>query len=233
MPDPKRQTAYKVWISDLVNNSFVKQQGEWEPNFVEVKDKKVSRVNLIASITSSTETEGYLALTIDDGSGSSTMLKTWKEDTKLLEEFKPGDIVNIVGRIREYNNQKYITPELIKKLDNPNWELLRKLELLKEYGKPSKKEPEIVPEEKVPETPQEVPKVKEEVVTEDIVEEAPPSETNRQKIFSIIEKATEGIDLNELMEQSKLTEQEINPIIEDLLKEGEIFKLKDKFRLLG
>lgn len=231
MQEQKRQTAYKVWISDLVNNPFIKQEGEWEPNFVEIKNKKVSRVNIIATIVSSTESKGYLSLTIDDGSGYSIMLKTWKEDTKLLEGFKPGDIINVVGRIREYNDQKYITPEIIKKLDNPNWELLRKSELLKEYGKPSKKEPRATPEEKPVETKEE--KTKEEVVTEDIVEETPPSETNRQKIFSIIEKAVEGIDLNELIEQSNLKEEEINPIIEDLLKEGEIFKLKDKFRLLG
>ena len=37
----------------------------------------------------------------------------------------------VVGRIREYNNEKYVIPEIIKKLDNMDWISLRNIELEK------------------------------------------------------------------------------------------------------
>ena len=52
-----RQVAYKVYISDILNNAYVVQQGEWEPNYVDIAGKKVSRVNIIANVVDKQDTE--------------------------------------------------------------------------------------------------------------------------------------------------------------------------------
>ena len=47
----KRQTAIKVWLSNLTNGSFVKGSANNEnfiPSYVECANKKISRVNIIS-----------------------------------------------------------------------------------------------------------------------------------------------------------------------------------------
>ena len=41
MITPKRKTAYKVWINDLIKGNFVKVTYEWESNYVELRGLKV------------------------------------------------------------------------------------------------------------------------------------------------------------------------------------------------
>ena len=38
---PARQTAYKVWMSNLLNSEFVKEEGEWQPNYVLLNEHRV------------------------------------------------------------------------------------------------------------------------------------------------------------------------------------------------
>lgn len=211
----KRQTAYKVWIADLVNNKFVKQTGEWEPNFLEVNGEKISRVNLIANVITKFQNEDktFTSITLDDGS-STIRVKTWREDTDKLSEVNIGDILLLIGRLREYNDEIYLTPEIVKKLDNPNWELVRKLELIKLYGKPKQKE--SVEQPKIEQS---------EVVEEQVIETS--SESNRQLLLNLIEKfdTEKGADITKVIENSKLDEDEADSLIQELLKEGEIFQL--------
>ena len=46
----KRQVAYKTAISDILKADYVKEEGEWVPNYVKIGDKKVSRVNILAVV---------------------------------------------------------------------------------------------------------------------------------------------------------------------------------------
>ena len=135
-----RLTAFKCWISHLVNGNYIKQNREFEPNYIEInsktKTKRISRVNLIANVVMKFESENkdYKFITLDDGSAS-IRVKAWGLDIPLVDEINIGDIVLLIGKIRSYNNEIYLTPEIVKKIDI-NWELARKLELIKEYGKP-------------------------------------------------------------------------------------------------
>ncbi len=135
MNTPKRQTAQKVWISMLHQGSYVKQLGEYDPNFIQYNGMDIARVNIIGTIVAKYvgDNTAYVALTLDDGSGS-IRLKAWKEDALVLEKFKPGDLVLVVGKPREYNEEIYISPEIVKKTE-PNYELVRKLELIHLHGK--------------------------------------------------------------------------------------------------
>lgn len=121
-----RRTAYKIRISDLINGSFVKEDG-WEPNYILVNGSKVSRVNLICAIVSKEFNETYQSILIDDGSDK---ISVRAFDEKInFDGLEVGDIVLLIARLREFNGETYLTPEIIRKVENKGWIELRKLEL--------------------------------------------------------------------------------------------------------
>ena len=129
--DVQRFTAYKIWIADVLQGTFVKQDGIL-PDYVRVKEKEVSRVNLIAAVVDNFSKDNYTSLTLDDGTGQ-IRLKAFGEDALLLNTFSIGDILLVFARVREFNNETYLTPEIVKKVDE-RYAQLRKLELTNEFG---------------------------------------------------------------------------------------------------
>ncbi|MFH1210974.1 MAG: OB-fold nucleic acid binding domain-containing protein [archaeon] len=223
----KRNTAYRLWVSDLLNAGM---NGSENPNFIRFKDKEVHRVNIVANVVFKFDTpdRNYGALTIDDGSGS-IRLKAWREDVAILDGVKVGDMVLVIGRPRSFNGETYINPELVKPLQDPNWELVRKLELLKEYGPPSKLVENV---EVVDELSYEAPKVvssPDQVVVEEVVEDV--SETLRQKILSIVESNSGevGIEFSQLVKIAGVNEKQVEVTVQDLIAEGELFEPRKGF----
>jgi RPA family protein len=215
-----RQTAYKVWISDLLNKPIQKEEGEWSPNYILIDNKKVSRVNIIASVVMKyvSEDKSYANLTIDDSS-SDIQIKAWKEDVSIFDDINIGDPILFIGKIREYNSQVYLIPEIIRVLDKPEWIELRKKELSILYGERSTTTEEKIEQPKQEEQPT---IIKEETVVKN------HSENTRQKILSTIEKLDnkEGADVVQVVESLGIEESEANTVIQELLKEGEIFEIK-------
>lgn len=205
MPDIKRQTAYKCTISQILNGNYVVQQG-WEPNYIENGTLKISRINILAVITSK---EGN-TFSIDDGTGTIT-IRIFTEPEKSAH-FKPGDIVLIIGRPREYNNQRYVVPEIIRKIENKKWIQHRKKELeiqAMHEPKPIERQHKIMQEEQEPE------------------DEEPIEQTNRSKILlQTIKKLDDGkgAPIEEVIKISKLGDAE--EYIEQLLNEGEIYEIR-------
>ena len=131
-----RKTANKIWISLLLRGEFHKEEGEFGSNYVLIGDKKISRVNVIAIVVDKFINEVHDAGTveIDDGSGN-ILIKVWQDDVKIIDNVTIGDLILAVGKLRQFNDEIYIVPELIKTLKDMNWAKIRKLELEKEYGK--------------------------------------------------------------------------------------------------
>lgn len=225
-----RQTAYRVWIKDLVNSEYIKEEGEWKPNYIKIKDKNVSRVNIIANVitTFKNPDNTYASITLDDGS-ETIRVKAFRDDISLIENTKPGDTLLVIGRPREYQNEIYIIPEIIKTIINPDWIRIRKLELMKSYGSPVKEErighyPDQEPKIKISKEPEGFQEINS-FVEEEIIEDSPiVSETSRQKLLNTIEKANEsGISHEELISKSDIPKEEAETAIQELLKEGEIY----------
>ena len=205
---PRRQTAYKVWIRDLK-----KTKGEVDESglvYLPVKEKKVVRVNLIASVIDKFGSGNYGMLMIDDGSDA-IQLKCWGEDVGLFESLNIGDMVLVVGRLGEYQEEVYVRPEIVRKLEGYDWALLRRLELIKEYGVPEKREKVEV--------------VKKEHKEEGEVE---PSLAIREKVLSLIEGSDE-VSEESLFEKIGMKEETIKKAIEELLKEGEVYMPRPGF----
>ncbi len=131
MLEQKRLTAIKVKISDITNGDYKVEEG-FTPNYILSKDgKKLSRVRILATVVSVFESDDgqFTSITLDDGTDT-IRVKTFK-GMKLLKDAKVGDLVDVIGRVREYNGEIYIIPEIMHILDNPNYETLRMLEISK------------------------------------------------------------------------------------------------------
>ncbi|MAG39817.1 hypothetical protein CMI41_02515 [Candidatus Pacearchaeota archaeon] len=126
----KRNTAFKLRIGDLLKGTPFKAEEKFL--FLELGDKKVSRVNILANCVDKFIQDGekkYASLTVDDASGQ-IRLKSFGEDIETIKELTQGDTLQIVGNVREWNDEIYIIPEIVKKVD-PRWLLVRKLEIQK------------------------------------------------------------------------------------------------------
>jgi RPA family protein len=136
----QRQTAYKVKINQIIQGNYVKNEG-WNPNYISFDQKQVSRVNIIGIIVSKADDQSFKNMLLDDGSGRIS-LRIFND---LSTNAEIGDVVLVVGRPREFSGERYIVPEIIKKIDK-DWFQVRKLELA---------EPELstVSEEAISESP--------------------------------------------------------------------------------
>ena len=123
----KRQVAHKVGICDVLKGDFIKD--ELSAGYIKLNDSMVSRVNVIAVIVDKSEAAGNSSVIIDDGTGR-ILLKSF-DGASLFSGLDVGDVVLTVGRIREFNSERYIVPELLKKTGNTLWMAARKLELEK------------------------------------------------------------------------------------------------------
>jgi RPA family protein len=207
-----RNIAYKLWILDINSSEYVKSSGEFESNYIKLNDKQISRVNIVATVINKYNAETYSSVLIDDGS-SQILVKTWNENKKLLDKVDIGETILIIAKIRQDNgaNTLFLQPEVVKKVDH-NWKVVRAHELEVEYGKPD---------------------IKREKITEKAMEIKETKVSNvslRNKILDTIENSKEGITKEEL--SVSLKNNNLSSEIEELIKEGQIFEVKGKYRLL-
>lgn len=138
----KRNIAYKKRIGDILVGKPVNNGDRFA--FLELGDKKIVRVNIVGNIVDRYESEGdkkYVFFTLDDGSGQ-IKLKAFGDDVDKFKGVVQGQTVVAIGNLRNWNDEIYMSPEVIKELD-PKYLLLRKLETEKERSsntKPVEKE---------------------------------------------------------------------------------------------
>jgi len=125
---PKRNTAYKLRVGTIMS---AKQNLEGEKlKNIQIADKMIVRVNVIANVTDKYIQEGekkFGSITLDDGTGQ-IKAKAFGDDVEsFFSELNQGDTTMVLGLLRSWNNELYISPEIIKKKD-PSFLLVRKLE---------------------------------------------------------------------------------------------------------
>src|SRR3990167_4730056 len=114
-PFQKRQVAYKVRIDDINNSVFSKDDSL--AGYIRLNGLAVSRANMIAFVVYKNESgSNFESIMVDDGSGKISLRSF--ENKVIFSPLEVGDVVNIIGKIREYNNEKYIIVESVKKLNN-------------------------------------------------------------------------------------------------------------------
>jgi len=131
----KREPAIKLRIKDILTGRFFPADKEkMKPSYIlTTYGIKASRVNIIATITDKfiNEDESYISFILDDGSGA-IKAKAFRDTVKMIKNLEIGDRTIVIGKIRAWNDELYINIEVARKVEDPNYEIYRKLELIKE-----------------------------------------------------------------------------------------------------
>ena len=119
-------TAVKLRIKDLV-------EGTCDGRSVSTIFGEVSEARVLGTLIDIfvSDDENYMSLTVDDGT-ETVRIKAWRQDVGKLKKFSKGDLIDVVGKVREYNEEIYLTPEVVLKVSPNKW-VLRELELMKLY----------------------------------------------------------------------------------------------------
>jgi len=224
MEEVKRSTAYKIWMGDLVNGSYTRGAAQYDPGYVTIRNMNISRVNAIVSVIDKFSSDNYVNLVVDDGTGN-LKLKSWGEDIKLLNEVNVGDLVLVIGKVKEYNGEIFLSPEIIRRIENPLWLKVRKLELLKLYGEIVRVETKNYGSSNESSLEEPMNTVIEEKVVDGF--------SSRDKVLKLISSldSGDGADSENVVNSAGIVN--VKELIENLIKEGEVFEIrKGKLKVL-
>jgi RPA family protein len=126
----KRHIAFKLRIGDILSGKPIMNGERFQS--LELDGKKVVRVNVIGNVVEKFESPGeskYIFTKIDDGSGQIS-LKAFGDEMDKLKDLTEGKTILVIGVLRNFNNETYIAPEIVREQD-PKYLLVRKLEIEK------------------------------------------------------------------------------------------------------
>ncbi len=126
-----RPAAYKLKIEDLVRGQYVHSLEGAEPSHVLTPwGQRVTRARVMGTVVDKfvREDQSYATLRLDDGS-ETISIRAWREGVPELDLFDVGSVIDVMGKVREFDGEVYLVPELILRVEDPNWELVRELEI--------------------------------------------------------------------------------------------------------
>ncbi|NHI92573.1 MAG: hypothetical protein EAX96_08715 [Candidatus Lokiarchaeota archaeon] len=258
---PKRSTAYKLNIEDIKAGDFyIENKEDKKISYIRTPfGLEVSRVRILGDVVfvrsyddEATGNVKSVYLGINDGT-ESILVRAFLEsqyNTKYLDsiqiakELEVGNIVDIVGRVRKRENTIYINPEIIKKIEDPNFETLRELEKI--YLKMIKKKDREAPSFKEVKFDLEVNQETQDLDMEDLEEyedletsltlaSSQESDDSITKILSLIEKIDEGdgVTIEEISTYTNIDNDKLKSILKVLFEDGTIYEPKSgRFRKL-
>ncbi|MFH1424977.1 MAG: OB-fold nucleic acid binding domain-containing protein [archaeon] len=124
------ELATKIHIKDILDGKFTPGQGYESGTLKTTDGKEIKKIHILATIVEKfvAEDKGFASITLDDAT-ETIKVKVFKEHVAKIEPRKVGDIIDVMGVLREYEGEVYVMPDFIKIIDDPNWEILRNLEL--------------------------------------------------------------------------------------------------------
>jgi len=242
MPEIKRITAIKTDIKSILNGMFIRQDG-LNPSYVLTNlGQKLSRVRVLATVVDKfiSADEQYAVITLDD-STETIRAKAFKL-ISILRSVDKGDLVDVIGKVRLYNEEIYIIPEIIYKIDDPNLLLLRKAELKKQLKDLKEKKKIIIECQKNTSDMDELKKfvkrkfnispehVEAVLMSQEVLKTSEEDEVDekaeKDKIIKLIEKfdSGNGCEYSMIISESGLSEDSVERIINELLNEGTCFE---------
>jgi len=135
----KRNIAYKMKVGNILEGKPIFDLDKLK--HIELNNKQIVRVNLIANVIDKyvqDEEKKFASITLDDASGQ-IKIKTFGDDIEKFSDLQQGDTILVIGLLRSWQEEIYITPEIIKKR-TPQYLLVRKLEVEADNPKPLQKE---------------------------------------------------------------------------------------------
>ena len=220
----KRSTAHRIRLKNIVNSPYEKREG-FNPSVIKFNNLEISRVNVIASIVGKylTDDQNYCAITLDDGS-ETIRVKNFGAEVGTIKELNVGDIVRIIGKVKEYNEEKYIAGEISKVL-NPNWLIVNEIELSNQ----KQTETDTSTTDSINKVIETKPNSSENEEIISISSESSDSESSiKQKILQYLKNNDNGtgVIMDQIMNSLDISSEEVKNSLYELLKVGEIYEPK-------
>ena len=131
----ERMTAVRASISDIINGSYSDDNGS---HVVSPFGVELRRVVVVGFVVDKFYREGddsgkkrFESITVDDGT-ETIRVKVWgEEDASILEGVKESILAFVMGKVRKYNDEVYLLPEIVRELTDSNYMSLHLLERYK------------------------------------------------------------------------------------------------------
>jgi hypothetical protein len=212
-------------IGRIKSAAYVEMPG-WEPNYVVIDERvRASRLNVIGVITLSEPIGSGIRYTLTDVTGEIALQSFERSEPEAL----PGDLVVVIGRPRTFQNEIYLVPEIIRRLDM-KWAGYRKrqLELLEKERAPL----ERIPIEKPVASAQRTnhpPTLDRSEPSAEKNAPIPQSATATERIYAMIESLDpgDGVALTDVLEKAQAEGIEnAERAITHMLEMGDIFEIR-------
>jgi hypothetical protein len=184
-----RHIAYKIYPEEFLNNEVV-------DNALIIVGKKVRRVRILERVENINI--GNIISFYVDG----VNVRYFEDKSVYIEE---GDVVDVIGRPRVYDGEKYIMAEIIRKR-NEKWIKLRDLEIKKTRKYLLERSESY-----------------EEDLEEEIYAEILNPDVVKDKILAIIDKFGE-ITYDEISRMVRIPEEDLEKYLSELKESGDIFE---------
>jgi RPA family protein len=225
-----RATAIKISIVQLLQGTYI-QEKEQNPNYLLTLDnQKIYRLNIIGIVIHKEQIGTIVNLIIDD-STESIIVRSFEEN-KNISSINVGEIINVIGKIRIFNEEKYISPEIVKKI-SPIWLKIRSQEIDKlfSFQKSEKNNIEKETSKKTSEPKQSQPLEKELKKTKNIEQKInqKKEQINKEKRDDKKEEEEIEVDIEEItdqktaQEENELPTQKIIKLIKELDQGNGVF----------
>jgi RPA family protein len=221
MSEFERLTAYKTTLKNINESDYTHIEGQ--ADYVSMKNLKISRVRVFGTVVSKTIAEdlAYAFLTIDDSTDTISIssrkdFKTGETNVPIFEKVMPGDIIEVIGRINEWEGKRKINAEIIKTIFDPNHWLYHEYELL-------------LSKEKV----ERIKETKEEGISTGV--EIKIEKNSDELILGIIKENDigKGTSLALINNMSKLKENQVQEALKNLLNDSAIYEpTKHNYKVL-
>lgn len=202
MPQQKRQVAKLTNTKELNTGKYFQREG-FEPNFLLTPEgKRLSRAQIVATVVDRfiNDDETYGSLTLDDG--DDTIQIKFFNELELMEGHETGDIIEVVGKVREYQGQIYLDGEILNQRE-PEAELLHKLRLKKT-------------QEEWNQIHETVQQLKESGKDQEEIEKEMAGKLNENEVDALLQSFGESFDQAETEEDRENLERKVLEAVEDL-----------------
>ena len=200
------QPLIQLYIIDFVEGRLEKE-GDEQFRWVLItrNGEKVYKIRINGTIVAKYYSEGdkekksYANFTLDDGSDT-IRIKAWEEQAEVLRGFEIGEEVEVMGRPRQSDDEIYLLPDEVLKIDDLNKSLYLRAKKIKRYAK---KNYELPTEEQI-------------VKAHDMAQ--------MESVWSIIMETEEGVELEDIITKTKLDKTIVESVIQELIKKGDIYE---------
>ena len=231
--EKKRLSSVKTRIKPIVAGRYIPQDG-FNPNYVLAPNgSRLSRVRITATVVDKfiAESGKFASITIDDG--TETIRAKVFNAVAMYDNIGVGSEVDIIARVKEYQGEIYLMPEIITLVEDSNFNLLRELELRLQEKNLENKRKIILEHQKQTSDMTELERLMKErydIQPEEVeavlqTHEEPVSD-KKNEVLKLIEKMDEGngCDYSDIIATSGLPEDIIDSIINELLEDGVCFE---------